>query len=66
MKVFFCCNDDLVVVSCLFDCGWDGFVFSEGLGVLVFEELEWVKVCGVKIYGEVLGYGIIGDVGYII
>lgn len=66
VKVLFFCNDDLVIVSCLFDKECDGFVIGEGVGVLVFEIFEYVQVCGVMIFGEVVGYGMICDVYYII
>lgn len=33
---------------------------------MVFEEYEYVKVCGVKIYVEVVGFGMLGDVYYMI
>lgn len=66
MKVFFICNDDYKIVFCLFDVDCDGFVFGEGVGVIVFEELEYVKKCGVIIYVEIVGVGVIVDVYYII
>ena len=58
-------NDEPTRASRPFDIDRDGFVLSEGAGILVFEELEHAKARGVEIQAEVLGFGMSCDASHI-
>ena len=57
--------DDPQRASRPFDKDRDGFVLSEGAGILVFEELESAKARGARIYAEVVGFATTADGNHI-
>ena len=54
-------NEDPEAASRPWDRGRDGFVLSDGAGVVVLEEYEFAKARGATIYAEVVGFGMSGD-----
>jgi 3-oxoacyl-[acyl-carrier-protein] synthase II len=61
MKAMSTRNDEPAKASRPFDAGRDGFVPSEGAGIVVLEALEHAQARDARIYAEVLGYGMTAD-----
>ena len=65
MKALSTRNDDPQGASRPFDLARDGFVSSEGAGIVILESLERAQARGAKIYAELAGYGQSSDAHHI-
>jgi 3-oxoacyl-[acyl-carrier-protein] synthase II len=59
-------NDDPTKASRPFDAHRDGFVMSEGAGILILESLSHAKRRNAHIYAEVIGYGASSDAHHMV
>lgn len=58
-------NEEPAKASRPYDKDRDGFVLSEGCGILIMEELEFARERGANILAEVVGYGVSSDANHI-
>ena len=61
MKALSTRNDEPTKASRPFDKNRDGFVVSEGSGIVILEEMNAAIKRGAKIYAEIVGYGVSSD-----
>jgi len=65
MKAISTRNDAPEKASRPFEKNRDGFIVSEGAGILILEDLEFALNRGARIYAEIVGYGYTGDAYHI-
>lgn len=65
MKALSVRNDEPGTASRPFDKNRDGFIVSEGAGIVVLEEFEHAAKRGANIYAELVGYAATGDAYHI-
>ncbi len=65
MKALSSHNEEPTLASRPFDRDRDGFVLSEGAGVLIFEELEHAKQRDAPILAEVIGFAATSDADHL-
>jgi 3-oxoacyl-[acyl-carrier-protein] synthase II len=58
-------NEDPGAASRPWDSGRDGFVLSNGAGIVILEELEHARRRGARIYAELTGFGMSADAHHI-
>jgi 3-oxoacyl-[acyl-carrier-protein] synthase II len=61
MKAMSTRNDEPERASRPFDAARDGFVPSEGAGIVILESLDHARRRDARIYAEIVGYGMSGD-----